>query len=358
MRGFGKGCAAVILGLLLPSCGIYDAIWGNEANQKRVAAQYAPASLKRSDAASQTAVAQKLAVRVYATPRYAKETLDWQQQFARVVGDANPTLRADLGVELDVVEYLTWSDGGSESSLQELLNRLEVFDPGHDVQWVIALATAVPELAESPDQLGLADTPGKHLVIRAMSDPQEFDAIERAFPDLSGSERQKLYVSRKRHKSAIVLLHEIGHTLGLPHETTLDALMNEKYSSRASDFSPEAVRLAKAELARRQAEKAPPAAASSKSPPNDAGATPPSVNDAELEGLSNDERRLFHAAVAQKDANKLNDAWRIATPLFARHPSVHAVQKLRCDLATAIGGAWENVRKECEPFMKLSAPAR
>src|SRR5262245_2911083 len=127
MRGFGKGCAALGLGIFLPSCGIYDAIWGNEANQKRVAAQYAPASLKRGDEAFHTAAAQKLAVRVYATPRYATATLDWQQQFARVVGDANPTLRSDLGVELDVVDYRTWSDGGSESSLPELLNRLEVF---------------------------------------------------------------------------------------------------------------------------------------------------------------------------------------------------------------------------------------
>lgn len=356
MRGFGKGCAALSLGLLVPSCAIYDAIWGNEASQKRVAAQYVPASLKRESETPSDATTRKLPVRVYATPRYSTATFDWQHQFARVVADANPTLRSDLGVELKVVEYRIWNDAGSEDSLPALLERLEVFDPGPDVAWVVALATAVPGLAESPDQLGLANTPGKHVVLRAMSDPEEFDQIERGFPDLPQKEREKLYLSRKRHKSAIAFLHELGHTLGLPHDSTKDALMNERYSERASDFSPEAVRLAKAELTRRNTEKVEAVATAPSASPSDARAAPPTVTDGALEGLSNDERQLFQAAMAQKNASNLSDAWRTAAPLFTRHPSVYVVQKLRCDLATAIGGAYENIKKECDSFMKLPAP--
>ncbi|HEX6766505.1 MAG TPA: matrixin family metalloprotease [Polyangiaceae bacterium] len=357
-RDSGKGCAVLCLGFLLPSCGIYDAIWGNEAHQKRVAEQRAPAALRREGTVPHDAgAARRLRVRVYATPRYATATVNWQHQFDQVVGDANPTLRADLGVELEVVEYLVWSDAGSEDSLPDVLQRLALRDSGHDVDWVIALATAVPELAESPDQIGLATTPGKHLVIRAMSDPEEFDAIERGFPDLARSDREKLYASRKRHKAAIVELHELGHTLGIPHETAKDSLMNARYSPHASAFSSEAIRIAKAELARRYgASTAPAAQASSSSAASVQPAPATTVPAAALEGLSNEERRIFQAALAQKDANNLSDAWRIATPLFGRHESVYVVQKLRCDLATAIGGAWESIKKECEPFMKLPTP--
>jgi hypothetical protein len=341
------------LGFVLPSCGLYDLFWGNEAEQKRVAAQRAPAALHREDEAhSDAGTSRTLRVRVYATPRYATSALDWQHQFDQVVGDANPTLRADFGIGLEVVAYRIWAEAGSEDSLPQLLQRLALADPGHDVDWVVALATAVPGLAESPDQLGLAATPGKHLVIRAMSDPEEFDAIERGFPDLSQGERQKLYVSRKRHKAAIVFLHELGHTLGIPHETMKDALMNTHYSSRATDFSAPAIRTAKAELARRY--EAPPAPAlSSNQASGGLDDVAPNVPDSALEGLSREERGLFHAAMAQKKARNLDRAWRIATPLFAPYENVYVVQKLRCDLATAIGGAWENIRKECAAFMKL-----
>ena len=351
---------ALCLGVSLPGCGIYDAIWGNEAAQKRVAAQRAPATLHREgEPSSKVAAALTLRVRVHATPRYATAVVDWRRQFEAVVRDANPTLHADFGVELEVVEYRTFADAGSEDSLPDLLQRLAQHDPGSDVDWVVALATAVPELAESPDQIGLAATPGKHLVLRAMSDPQEFDAIERGFPDLTRGDREKLYASRRRHKAAIVLLHELGHTLGIPHEPVPDALMNPRYSHRASDFSPDAVRVARAELARRhRVGTATAATAATNGVSNTPRTISPEVPDAALEGLNSEERRLFHAALAQKEATNLHDAWRIATPLFTRHERVYLVQKLRCDLATGIGGAWEDVKKECDPFMKLPAPAQ
>ena len=355
-RGFGLGSLALCFGLAHQGCAIFDALWGQEkASQKRVAAQRAPATLHGQDETEKPkGTARRLAARVYATHRYAAAVLDWQRQFDDVVRRANPTLHADFGIELEVTEYRTWADAGSEDSLQDLLRRLALEDAGSDVSWVIALATAVPGLAESPDQLGMAATPGKHIVIRAMSDPEEFDAIERGFVELSQGERQKLYVSRKRHKAAVVLLHELGHTLGVPHEPTKDALMNPRYSYRSSDFSAPAIEIAKLELTRRTGASRAVAAASS--PPSAPSVTLPSVPDPALIALRDDERRLFYAAMAQKDAQNLNDAWRIGAPLWASHPRVYVVQKLRCDLATAIGGAWERIRKECDDFMKLPAP--
>lgn len=358
MGGFGKGFVTVCLGFVLPGCGLYDAIWGNEVAQKRVAEHRAPAALKREgDAPARPAAIRTLRMRVYATPRYAVATLDWQRQFAGVVLDVNPTLRADFGVELEVVEHRTFADAGSEDSLPELLHGLALLDPGHDVDWVVALVTAVPGLAESPDEIGLAATPGKHLVLRAMSDPDEFDAIERGFPDLPRAEREKLHAARKRHKAAIVLLHELGHTLGIPHEKANDALMNPYYSHRASDFSAEAVRIGNAELARRLStapvspRSASPTAADTRAPPVE---SPVPV----VEGLSEDDSRTFHAAVARQQEHELDEARRLATPLFSRHENVYAVQKLRCDLATALGGSWESIKKECEPFMRLPSPQR
>jgi len=48
-------------------------------------------------------------------------------------------------------------------------------------------------VAVSPDQLGVAGLLGRYLAIRAMSDADEFDAIERAFTELSAEEKAKLY---------------------------------------------------------------------------------------------------------------------------------------------------------------------
>lgn len=47
-------------------------------------------------------------------------------------------------------------------------------------------------------------------------------------------------VQLRRHKTAVVLLHELGHVLGVEHEIDSDSIMNASYSSHATTFSPTA----------------------------------------------------------------------------------------------------------------------
>jgi biopolymer transport protein ExbD len=56
------------------------------------------------------------------------------------------------------------------------------------------------------------------------------------FRDLTADERDQLYVSRRRHKTAAVLLHELGHNLGAAHQDEPDTIMNPKYSDHSSSF--------------------------------------------------------------------------------------------------------------------------
>ncbi len=93
--------------------------------------------------------------------------------------------------------------------------------------------------------------PGKHLVMRAMNDAREHEAIERVFAQSDEGERRALYHERKQHKTVTVFLHEIGHTLGVPHEIDPAGIMQARYDPKARGFSAGAVGLMRLSLAHR-----------------------------------------------------------------------------------------------------------
>lgn len=90
------------------------------------------------------------------------------------------------------------------------------------------------------DLLGFADVPGHHVMLRGYADLEERKGFARAFPDLASDERDNALEARRRHKTAAVLLHELAHNLGAPHEGTADTLMNAAYSEHAAAFSSDA----------------------------------------------------------------------------------------------------------------------
>jgi hypothetical protein len=298
-------------------------------------------------------------------------------------------LTAEFGAALEVADVRTFPAQASGEKLEAPLQQLVDLDPASDVDWVIGLIAATPRFAVSADDLGRALMPGRHIVMRGMSDPQEYEAIERVFTNLSEEERHKLYRVRKEHKLATTFLHELAHTLGVPHELQATSLMNPRYHVEANDFSDEAAEIIRAALASRTSPQSPvldsalatKLEASLRAP--DAGWEPTS-RDAELQvtskllgqpgvvlqashsapspqtavptsspivtpvaGLSPEEQRTFATARAELNAGNAPHARQIAAPLFAKYPKLADIQSLRCDTAMAIGGDWDAISAEC-----------
>jgi hypothetical protein len=78
------------------------------------------------------------------------------------------------------------------------------------------------------------------MMLRGYADIEERKAFSSAFPDLPAEERENALEARRRHKITAVLLHELGHNLGVGHESADDTLMNATYSEHAATFSREA----------------------------------------------------------------------------------------------------------------------
>jgi hypothetical protein len=81
------------------------------------------------------------------------------------------------------------------------------------------------------------------------------------------------------------------------------------------------------------------------------------VDEGSIAALRDADRHIFAQAADAKQAGRVKDAWSIATPLFKAYPDVFAVQDLRCQLAMALGGAWDTVQAECEPLLRLTPGA-
>jgi hypothetical protein len=390
------------LGLLCGGCFLfYDSRWGEaEASQKRVAAKRMPSQLRGEGevvepGATARAPAVRLKIRAYATPHYAGALVDGKAQFEQAIIDANPTFDHDLSIRLELAGYSVWSKAVADDDLAQLIEQIMSEDPARDVDWVVVLASPRQMVATSADQLGVGLLLGRHLAIRAMSDAAEFDAIERGFDELSDGERRRLYAARKRHKAATVLLHEIGHTLGMPHEIDSRSLMSAKYSSDAGAFGAHAARLGRralelratepgTELHRKAAQGAlnvlgnapehtwEPGATrdvedllkrhlqgtqvklSGKPPPRLTPAPAPTSAPGGGAKLSPADRALFTRAREAQAAGNIAEARAIAAPLFQSYPDEFAVQELRCQLAMKAGLSADAETAECAPLVRLS----
>jgi hypothetical protein len=390
--GIIRVTALLALCSALGGCFFYDSNWGQaKASQKRVAAQRMPSALRAEGKVRSVATAppDRLKIRAYATPRYAAALVNGQDQFEQALADANPTLVADLSFRLELESYRPWPHGGSEEDLGALLDGVRAVDPAEDVDWVVVLVGPLRMVALSPDQLGVGQFLGRHLALRAISDPDELEAIDRSFAELSEAERHKLYAARKRHKAAAVLLHELGHTLGMPHELERTSMMSTRYHEKASAFSSHGARLGRralelratelgseahrnaaraalnvldsapehtwepasaaslAQLFRRHAEASPRATSQPR-------ALAPSAEPDAVAQLSAPDAALFARARAEQAASRFREARSLAAPLFERYPDVLQVQELRCQLAMKVGLSMSDERAECARLAQLA----
>jgi hypothetical protein len=406
-QGWKTRCAVGLSALSLSSCFLgYDSRWGQQTQaQQHLAAHATPHDLHAQATGLGARPARRtLKLRVYATPRYTASVLDWQKQFGTLLDCANSVFLPDFGVSLQAVEMRGFRPKADEEKLDGLLAELTQADTAEDVDWVVGLASAVPRFAVSADDLGLAHLIGQHFVLRAMSDPHEYEAIQSGLSKLSESERLKLYSVRKQHKLCTTLLHELAHTLGVPHEVQGASLMNPRYHPEASGFSDEARDIIRASLAYRalpahapldvdfahnlQALLVAPNAdwearsrdqelaslapftqgsapfAHSSAPPT--GATPLSAtspgtqeeaaavpSSPPIEGLSAAEQRDYDRARAELSAGRASNAGALVAALLAAHPSSVPLQSLRCDIAMGIGGDWETISAACQGLSPL-----
>ncbi len=378
----------------------YDSRWGQEQeSQKRVAAKRMPNQL-RSEAEVTVpgeptrTPATRLKIRAYATPHYEGALVDGKAQFEQAISDANPTFAHDLSLRLELTGYRVWSNAMADDDLAQLIEQIRKEDAASDVDWVVVLASPRQMVATSADQLGVGLMLGRHLAIRAMSDAAEFDWIEKRFTELSEDEKRRLYAARKRHKAAAVLLHEIGHTLGMPHELDSRSMMSATYNTDANAFGAHAARLGQralelratspgTELSRRAAQaalnvlssapahtweassarevegllqqylKAGQTAAVGKRRTEKPAVTPRAAS-AAGQHLPEVDRALLSRARDADAAGDVAQARSIAAPLFQSYPDDFAVQELRCQLAMKAGLPMDVERAECEPLVRLS----
>jgi hypothetical protein len=243
----------------------------------------------------------------------------------------------------------------------------------------------------------MAQEPGKHVVVRAARAAEEKDEIDKAFDELKDADRAKLGEARAKHRAAAVLLHEIGHTLGAIHARDRASLMHPSYDTQMSSYGDPAAALMRAGLAHRQdapamarallsalaatppetwvdadraslearlnavvgplgPASAPAAAPSAPAPTTPAAAeepAPPALPD-DVAALPADARGRFIEAARALAAGDAATADAKGRSLYAAHPKVVSVQDLRCKIAVAKGGAWDETKKECDPLMKLS----
>lgn len=365
----------------------YDSRWGQQKQaQRHVAAHETPQQLHRQSAGGAERTAQRtLKLRVYATPGYATTVLDWPKQFDALLECVNAVFAPDFGVAFEVAETHSFHPKADEEKLDGVLQEL-THDDAEGVDWVVGLASAVPRFAESADDLGRAPLLGRHLVMRAMSDRHEYEAIQSAFNELSEAERQNLYHARKQHKLCAVFVHELAHTLGVPHELLASSLMNPRYHLEASGLSEEAARIVRASLATRAQPTHPlldadlaknlhallsapnadfepksrdmvlaliaPAegkgeAVAANAPPTSGKPVRAAPNAPVIEGLSAQEQGAVERARAELGAGRATSAREIAAPIFSAHPNLPALKSLRCEIAMGVGGDWEAIQSEC-----------
>jgi hypothetical protein len=387
-----------LLGLSLSACFAgYDSRWGQSKQVQRQMAQSEAPTLRGDVPSDKVPTAAKTyRVRAYVTRAYTTQVADVPKNLRELFEDANDVMEPLMGVHLELDGIRTW-ELGTDDDLNKALAELRTVATGDDTPWIVGFVNAQPRATASFHDAGMADLPGKHIVVRAPSNALRHDAIERIYGDLPEAERQAVHQRDRRHRAAAVFLHELGHTLGALHERADGNLMYPEYRSKMKSFSETTADTMRIAVDRRdpktlvdqaslfrdlaaqvrkapdgvyfddertqqlqrldglvaRAEQAQPAPVAAKqSTPAPAQAAP-----SDLEKVSAADQTRFAEARAKVDQRDWVAAWETAKPLFAAYPEVMSIQDFRCQVASQVF-KFEVTRKECEPLMQLAKRPR
>jgi hypothetical protein len=386
-----RSVLVVLTALLLGAC--FDSRWTTDASSQRVAAKRLTPRLGTSEKERlpRARDIRSFRVRAWANASYAAEGGDWRRRFQLVLDDANEVLTREARAKLVLAEAAHWPGASATAELETWLGELEARDPGEGVDWVIGLVGSTPKLEMSFHELGVGRMLGKHIVLRNIHDANEWAAIEQSFSSLSEDERRALATSRRRHKAAAVLLHELAHTLGAPHVSQEQTLLSRVYDIKATGFAAPTLRLLRTSLAHRgvaegerdergfaQAVLAelmredaswvaeererlahtlrrvlePEPARVPEAPSRRESAKPARVQ--APAALSGEHAAVFERASRELEAGRAAEAWDSAKTLFSAYPDDYQVQDLRCRIATRRGLDYREVKSECQRMMELT----
>ncbi|NOU31739.1 MAG: matrixin family metalloprotease [Polyangiaceae bacterium] len=379
-----RGRAAwAVWSLLTTGCFFYNSEWGEgKRAQQRAAVRAVPATIASTDSAS-APVHQQMRIRAYATPQYMSQVVEPERRFQESLDEANRAF-AGVGVHWVLESFRPWN--GPDDDLGKALDSIESDAPGREVDFHVGLVGALPLASEDVHKLGIARPFGHHLVMRAPSRAREVDAVERNFDELSEAEREKIRGTRRKHRASVVLIHELGHTLGAMHDNVDVSIMNPNYAPERASFGPENVGMMQITVRHRAAgewtnkdlpkdllARLDTIGPSSSVVPADlkymreflvalqaqqtAAANPPPATEnvpADVRGLPAGDRALYVETKALFDRGESEKAWTKGAALFTGNPSVYSIQDLRCQVAMGRGLAYTESRPECEPVMQLS----
>jgi predicted Zn-dependent protease len=187
-------------------------------------------------------------IRAYADSDYQRQSLNWSEGIEAQIARANRVLETQFGVRLVLKEVKPWSRSGQANSIDGALAQLVALDPADDVDWVVGFVSSLEVFAATQEQLGRAEIPGHHLVLRGMFSLAEVEALNATLDRLSRQERDNVNRERRLHKQTVVLLHEWAHTLGAFHERSSQWIMSPAYDAHQISFSQESAHLLLASL--------------------------------------------------------------------------------------------------------------
>jgi hypothetical protein len=393
-KGLAKRVSAVLALLLwLPAVvtsGCYDHSWTQAAMAKRKAAEAAKGA-EVSTGGVERPIRYVGKVKIYATPDYQAMRTDWEQRVRSEIDAAGSLLGPAFGLRLEVVSTHDWEPECDPANLQACLRELIADEPGDEVDWVVGLVAAQPLFTNSFDDLAVAALPGRHIVMRDLSNIAERDAIDNAFASMPKAQRDDIYRERLKHKRLVVFLHEWAHTMGAPHTRGDEHIMYRAYDDEMAGYSDENIRLIEASLADRfpldpalsnlrrfvnehQPEQWIPSSyetllASLKSlPARSPAATPSAEASSQTHAflISGEPDQLF-AEVADQDRARYEDAaaklldqdsyaaWELLEPLVPRYPDNYAIQHFACSLSMTLGIAGQT-GAACERTIRLASP--
>ncbi|MEM6532826.1 MAG: hypothetical protein AAF654_09380 [Myxococcota bacterium] len=333
-----RNAHVIALAAMLGGCA---SAWFGEEQPPKEPTRSSRANERRSLPAERPIV--PIRVRVYVAKSYAKIQPDWEQAIAEQFDEANAIL-ASAGARFDIEPPRVWGYDGAEK-LEVDLSRLEEVAEATGADYVVGFIGALPRFSDSIQDLEFSRVLGRHAVVRAIDDQAELAAFRASVQSATPAEIDALYLKRRRHKQAVVLVQAWARTIGALREVgSADYLMQPTYDARRARFSAKnqrrvdlALRLRVGEsgdeVAWRQALAA------------ELARIPDGIEDAELlemlrggvvnerdrwQSLSLSERQELQQIFQLYNGGSYETAWSRLKPLRERHRDLGAIQTFAC----------------------------